>query len=68
MMLAELMPDKTDLIMIACNQFAENRTITRFHYKSDTIIGRILGSVANAMCHATTDYTTLLKIARKEIS
>jgi len=68
MMLAELMPDKADLIMIACNQFAENRTITRFHYKSDTIIGRILGSVANAMCHATTDYTTLLKIARKEIS
>ena len=67
MMLAELMPDKTDLIMIACNQFAENRTITRFHYKSDTIIGRILGSVANMMCHATTDYSTLLKIAKKEL-
>ena len=67
MMLAELMPDKTDLIMIACNQFAENRTITRFHYKSDTIIGRILGSVANMMCHATTDYSTLLKIAKKEV-
>ena len=67
LMLAELMPDKTDLIMIACNQFAENRTITRFHYKSDTIVGRILGSVANMMCHATTDYATLLKIAKKEV-
>jgi len=68
MTLAELMPDKADLIMKEANEFAVNRTVTRFHWTSDTIFGRVLGSVANAMCHATTDYTTLLKIARKEIS
>lgn len=68
MMLAELMPDKSDLIMKEANEFAINRTVTRFHWTSDTIFGRVLGSVANMMCHATTDYTTLLKIARKEIS
>ena len=67
MMLAELMPDKADLIMKEANEFAINRTVTRFHWTSDTIFGRVLGSVANAMCHATTDYATLLKIAKKEI-
>ena len=67
MMLAEIMPDKADLIMREANEFAINRTITRFHWTSDTIFGRVLGSVANMMCHATTDYSTLLKIAKKEI-
>jgi membrane-associated phospholipid phosphatase len=67
MMLAEIMPDKVDLIMREASEFAVNRTVTRFHWTSDTIFGRVLGSVANAMCHATTDYATLLKIAKKEI-
>ena len=67
MMLAELMPDKTDLIMRIANEFSINRTVTRFHWTSDTILGRILGSVANMLCHATTDYMTLLKIAKKEL-
>jgi hypothetical protein len=67
MMLTELMPDKADLIMREANEFAFNRTVTRFHWTSDTIFGRVLGSVANVMCHATTDYSTLLKIAKKEV-
>ena len=67
MMLAEIMPDKADLIMKEANEFSVNRTVTRFHWTSDTIFGRVLGSVANAMCHATTDYSTLLKIAQKEV-
>lgn len=67
MTLAELMPDKADLIMKEANEFAINRTVTRFHWTSDTIFGRVLGSVANIMCHATTDYATLLKIAKKEV-
>ena len=67
MMLAEIMPDKADLIMKEANEFAINRTLTRFHWTSDTIFGRVLGSVANMMCHATTDYATLLKIAKKEL-
>jgi hypothetical protein len=68
MMLAEIMPDKVDLIMREASEFAVNRTVTRFHWTSDTIFGRVLGSVANAMCHATTDYATLLKIAKKEVN
>jgi hypothetical protein len=67
MMLSELMPEKTDLIMREANEFSINRTVTRFHWTSDTIFGRILGSVANFMCHATADYLTLLGIAKKEL-
>ena len=67
MMLTEAMPDRADLIMRAANQFAVNRTITRYHWTSDTIYGRVIGSVANAMCHATADYDILLKAVKKEL-
>ena len=67
MMLCEAMPYKADLIMQAANQFAINRTISRYHWTSDTIIGRVLGSIASAMCHATSDYDTLLDNVKKEL-
>lgn len=67
MMLAEAMPDRADLIMKEANQFAINRTITRFHWTSDTIYGRVLGSVASAMCHATYDYDALLEATKTEL-
>ena len=67
MMLAEAMPDRADLIMKEANQFSINRTITRFHWTSDTIYGRVLGSVASAMCHATYDYDALLEATKKEL-
>ena len=67
MMLCEAMPYKADLIMQAANQFAINRTISRYHWTSDTINGRVLGSIASAMCHATSDYDTLLNNVKKEL-
>ena len=67
MLLMELIPNKADLILKAANQYAVNRTIARYHWTSDTINGRVLGSATNAICHATSDYSTLLKIAKKEI-
>ena len=63
MVLMELMPDKTDLILKAMNQFAVNRTIARYHWTSDTINGRVLGTAQNAVAHAASDYDTLLAAA-----
>jgi hypothetical protein len=68
MMLIEAMPDKADLIMRAANEFAINRTITRFHWTSDTILGRVLGSVASAMCHAVPDYNSQMKAVISELN
>ena len=65
--LMELMPDKADLILRSANRFAINRTIARYHWTSDTINGRVLGSAQNAISHAASDYDTLLEKAREDI-
>ena len=67
MVLMELMPERADKIMAAANMFAVNRTIARYHWNSDTVNGRVLGSTTNAVSHASIDYDELLNKAKKEI-
>jgi len=67
MVLMEMFPHKADKILKAANQYAVNRTIARYHWTSDTINGRILGSATNAICHAASDYEELLNKSIKEI-
>lgn len=67
MVLMELMPERSDRILRAANQYAINRTIARYHWTSDTINGRVLSSMTNAVAHASSDYDDMLKAARKEI-
>jgi hypothetical protein len=67
MVLMELMPERADKIMAAANMFAVNRTIARYHWNSDTVNGRVLGSATNAVSHASIDYDELLNKAKKEI-
>lgn len=67
MVLMELMPNRADLILKAANQFAVNRTIARYHWTSDTIIGRVLGTAQHAVAHATKDYDDLLAKAKKDL-
>lgn len=61
MSLTEIYPYKADLILREMNAFATNRTIARYHWTSDTIQGRVIGSAMNAVCHAAKDYDELLK-------
>jgi membrane-associated phospholipid phosphatase len=68
MLLMELLPNKADKILRAANQYAVNRTIARYHWTSDTINGRVLGSATNAICHAASDYYKMLKTIEKELS
>lgn len=65
--LAELMPDKADLILKAANQYATDRQITRYHWLSDTIIGRLAGASIIPVARASADYDALLEAARAEI-
>jgi hypothetical protein len=67
MVLMEMFPNKADKILKAANQYAVNRTIARYHWTSDTINGRVLGSATNAICHAASDYEELLNKSIKEI-
>lgn len=66
MAMIELYPQKADLIMRAANDFAVSRTVSRFHWNSDIIQGRVVGSIMNPVCHAASDYSVLLETARKE--
>ena len=65
--LIKLMPYKADLILRAANAFAVSRTIARYHWTSDTINGRILGAIANALCGSVEEYNELMDICRKEL-
>ena len=67
MSMIELYPQKADLIMKAANDFATSRVISRYHWNSDIIQGRVIGSIMNPVCHATSDYNSLLDAARTEV-
>jgi len=67
MVLMELLPNKADKILREANQYAVNRTIARYHWTSDTINGRVLGSATNAVCHAASDYYKMMASAREDI-
>ena len=43
-----------------------SRTISRYHWNSDVIQGKIAGSTINPVCHATSDYNQLLEAAATE--
>ncbi len=66
--LAEVMPDKAVEIMKAANQFAINRTVARYHWTSDTIMGRVIGSTMVPILHATSNINLekLLDKAKEE--
>lgn len=64
----EIFPDKADGIMRCATKFAINRTVARYHWNSDTLNGRVLGSAINAVAHAASDYDTVLDTAIEEIN
>ena len=56
MLLCEVMPDRADKILKAGMEFAISRVITRYHWMSDTLIGRLIGSMYVPVAHATVNY------------
>lgn len=68
MMLLMVMPDKADIILKATNEFAISRCICRYHWMSDTIHGRIIGSTMIPVLAATTNtnFDALLNKAKAE--
>ena len=53
--LIRIMPEFADLIIKAKNEFANSRIITRYHYQSDTIIGREIGTMFLPLMEACTN-------------
>lgn len=68
MSLMEIFPDHADNIIRCATNFAVNRTVARYHWNSDTINGRVLGSAINAVAHAASDYDSYFAKAIDDIN
>lgn len=68
LMLMMVMPELADKILKATNEFAISRCICRYHWNSDTIHGRIIGSTMVPVLAATTnvEFDNLLNKAKEE--
>lgn len=68
LILTMIMPERADKILRAVNEYANSRMICRFHWQSDTIHGRIIGTMMVPVLAATTnvDFDSLLKKAKEE--
>lgn len=64
MLLCEVMPDRADKILKAGMEFAISRVITRYHWMSDILIGRLIGSMYVPVAHATVNYDLANKVER----
>ena len=65
--LIEICPDKADRILREANGFSVNRTVARYHWNSDTIQGRVIGSAIFPVSHATADWQTQIDKFRAEL-
>ena len=66
--LMHVMPDKAPAIMKAANEFAISRCITRYHWTSDTINGRVIGSTMVPVLFGTSNINldNLINEAKEE--
>lgn len=53
--------------MRAANAFDVNRTVSRYHWNSDTIQGRLIGAAICPVSHATAGYQESIDKAKKEL-
>lgn len=67
MALSELRPDKANLIWQRAIVFSESRSVARYHWMSDIINGRVLGTAQAAVSRAASDYGHLLEQAQDEM-
>ena len=65
--LAEIAPDKTDVLMARGISLGLNRVICNVHWLSDTREGRYLGAYTVARLHANDEFKADLELAKKEV-
>ena len=68
LLLTELFPQRADKILMAAINFSLSRSKARYHWLSDIINGRVLGTLQNAVSHAASDYDDTIEKIRKELS
>jgi acid phosphatase (class A) len=68
LILTEVFPEKTDVILERGKQFGISRNICNVHWHSDVIAGRMMGAVTVARLHANPVFLADLAVAKKEVT
>jgi len=67
LILTELFPDQTDVILDRGKEFGISRNICNVHWHSDVEAGRMMGAAAVARLHANADFQIDMAAAKTEI-
>lgn len=65
--LAEINPERADLLLKRGLSFGQSRVICNAHWQSDVDAGRIMGAATVARLHANPDFLADIRAARKEV-
>lgn len=68
LILTELFPDQTDIILERGKQFGISRNVCNVHWHSDVLAGRMMGAAAVARLHANADFLVDMEAAKKELA
>jgi len=67
LILTEVFPDQTDLILNRGKEFGISRNVCNVHWHSDVVSGRMMGAAAVASLHANEQFLIDLAAAKEEI-
>ena len=68
LILAEIVPDRTDAILARGRAFGESRVVCNVHWHSDVVEGRFVGAAAVARLHADPVFQAELAAAKRELA
>lgn len=67
LVLAELMPDRSEQILKVGYEYGESRVIVGYHYQSDVDAARIAASAALAVLHSNEEFQQDMALAKEEL-
>ena len=67
LVLAELMPDRSEQILKVGYEYGESRVIVGYHYQSDVDAARIAASAALAVLHSNEEFQEDMALAKEEL-
>ena len=67
LILAELVPERSDLIMERGRSYGDSRLVCAVHWESDVIEGRTMGAATFSRLQASSQFQADIKVARSEL-
>lgn len=68
LLLAELMPERADAILLRSRQFGDSRAVCGVHWQSDIQAGRLVGAATLARLHANATFVAQMRAAQAEVT